>query len=134
MMFLLRLVFWITLICLLLPTSREDNRRIISSAEQTVSDVKGFCQRNPRVCDDARVTMTAVLAKLRSGTEMLQSWLSQKDKRSEVPASQSASASRDDAPRPQGAGEPQPLKPVTKWQDSLNPADKQVPWHGPQRL
>ena len=52
MFFLLRMAFWLMLICLLLPGSSEDNRRLITSAEKTVNDVRGFCQRNPQVCDD----------------------------------------------------------------------------------
>ncbi len=76
MMFLLRLTFWIMVVCLLLPGSREDNKRLISSAEKTVDDVRGFCGRNPQVCDDARATMTSIVSRLRSGTELLQIWLS----------------------------------------------------------
>ena len=60
MLFLLRLAFWIMLVCLLLPGSREDNRRLMSSAEKTFEDVRGFCGRNPQVCDDARTTMTSL--------------------------------------------------------------------------
>ena len=77
MFFLLRLTFWIMLVCLLLPSSHEDNRRLISSAEQTVNDVRGFCQRNPQVCDDMRMSMTTLLTKFRSGAELLQTWLAQ---------------------------------------------------------
>ncbi len=77
MLFLLRLGFWIMLICLLLPSSRQDNRRLISSAEQTVNDMRGFCQRNPQVCDDVRMTMTSLLARFRSGVELLQTWLAE---------------------------------------------------------
>ncbi len=77
MLFLLRLAFWILLICLLLPGSREDNRRLMNSAERTVSDMRGFCQRNPEVCEDARVSLTLMLSRLRSGAEIVQTWLAQ---------------------------------------------------------
>ena len=83
MFFLLRLAFWVMLICLLLPGSHEDNRRLITSAEQTVNDVRGFCQRNPQVCDDMRMSMTALLSRFRSGAELLQTWLAQQSGESE---------------------------------------------------
>jgi hypothetical protein len=122
MFFLLRLAFWVMLICLLLPGSREENLRLITSAEQTLKDMRGFCQRNPQVCDDVRVSMTTLLTRVRGGAELLQSWLAQQSGESEGRAGLTATGpGRSDAsPRP-----------VTKWQDSLNVSDKQVPWRGP---
>ena len=128
MFFLLRLVFWVMLVCLLLPGSPEDNRRLISSAERTMNDVRGFCQRNPQVCEDVRVSMTVLLARFRSGAEMVQTWLSQQNSESE---DHSAAPERTAAvPRKQGRSEAGP-QPITKWQDSLNASDKQLPWRGP---
>ncbi len=128
MLFLLRLGFWITLICLLLPGSREDNRRLISSAELTVKDMRGFCQRNPQVCDDVRMTMTTLFARFRSGAELIQTWLTQHDR-----VDEDHPASFPERLSPQTSRKPvQPVhQPVTKWQDSLNPSDKQMPWRGP---
>ena len=126
MFFLLRLAFWVMLICLLLPGSHEDNRRLISSAEQTVNDVRGFCQRNPQVCDDLRTSMTTLLTRFRSGAELLQTWLAQQSAEGEEhgPVTERAIAHR---PTRSDAS-PQP---VTKWQDSLSSSDRQVPWRGP---
>ncbi len=120
MLFFLRMAFWITVICLLLPGSRENNHRLISSAEQTVNDVKGFCKRNPEVCEDARVTMTALLSRLRSGAETVQVWLREGEQPGPTPIG--SRVERHDQPAPQ---------PVTKWQDSLNSSDKLLPWRGP---
>lgn len=128
MFFLLRLAFWVMLICLLLPGSHEDNRRLITSAEQTVNDVRGFCQRNPQVCDDMRMSMTALLSRFRSGAELLQTWLAQQSGESEghgVTAERGGTTIR----KP-GWSEASP-QPVTKWQDSLSSSDKQLPWRGP---
>ncbi len=131
MLFLLRVGFWIMLICLLLPSSREDNRRLISSAEQTVNDMRGFCQRNPQVCDDARMTITSLLTKLRSGAELIQTWLAQHDRQGDeqtVPVPERILPQRSHRP---GRGDQPPPQPVAKWQDSLNSMDKQMPWRGP---
>jgi len=127
MFFLLRLAFWVMLICLLLPGSHEDNRRLITSAEQTVNAVRGFCQRNPQVCDDMRMSMTALLSRFRSGAELLQTWLAQQGGESE---GHSTIAERGTTTGKQGRNETSP-QPVTKWQDSLSSSDKQLPWRGP---
>ena len=122
MFFLLRLAFWVMLICLFLPGSHEENRRLISSASQTVSDLRGFCQRNPQVCEDARLSMTTLLTRFRSGAELLQTLIAQQNGEND---DHSTIIERTPAPV-----EPAP-KPVAKWQDSLNVVDKQVPWRGP---
>ncbi len=140
MMFLLRFTFWIMLICLLLPGSRDDSKRLISSAEKTVDDVRGFCDRNPDVCSDARTTVNSVYSRLRSGAEMLQIWLSNKK-----PDRVSEATQGEDLPNVPSAPAPtyqysdyqaqQTVPKVApKYGDSLNPADKEVPWHGPSRL
>jgi hypothetical protein len=131
MLFMLRLAFWIMLVVLLLPSSSDDNRRFMSSAERTVSDMRGFCQRNPEVCEDAHIAMTSILSKLRSGAELLQTWLLRNGKTEE----ERVGAAQTEIPRkPQASGNALPPRPVPKWQDSLSPADKQVPWRGPSGL
>ncbi len=134
MLFLLRFTFWILVICLLIPGQPRDNRRLLSSAERTVNDFRGFCERNPDVCEDARVMMTSVLTKLKSVAELIQTWLVQDGTKgteasgifSEQPALE------DSQPAAKGPGEP--LRAVPKWGDSLRPADKEMPWRGPAQL
>jgi hypothetical protein len=133
MMFLLRLAFWILVICLLLPGSPGDNRRLMSSAERTVSDMRGFCQRNPEVCEDMRITMTSMLAKLKNGAEFIQAWLAQYDRSGEGGGTVPPAAAPAEGQTPSKGVKPPPrLMPI--WQDSLNPADKQMPWRGPVHL
>jgi hypothetical protein len=143
MLFLLRLAFWIMVICLLLPGSREDNRRLITSAEKTVADVRGFCSRNPDVCDDARATMTSLLSRLKSGTELLQVWIADEDKKDQTRIGQRIEGKNapdtpsGPEPKVQDGGYPSqstPLRPTPQWGDSLVPADRQMPWRGPSRL
>jgi hypothetical protein len=130
MMFLLRVAFWLVVICLLLPSGRDDNKRLLSSAEKTVADMRGFCDRNPDVCADARSAMSVLLRKVRSGTESLQYWLS--------------TISDEKTPPDQPAVDPgtfreimipdqrsQTPKAAVEWRNSLNTADRQVPWRGP---
>jgi hypothetical protein len=129
MFFLLRLAFWLTLVCLLVPNSTEDSRRLVASAAQTLKDVRGFCERNPQVCDDARTTMTSLLVKLRSGAELLQDWLAQHGQAHEGEAG--SDFSQPIQPTVRKSGRNDAPQPVAKWQDSLNLSDRQVPWRGP---
>lgn len=128
MLFLLRLAFWAGLICLLLPGSGDDNRRLMRSAEKTVADMRGFCQRNPDVCDEARVTMTSMLIKLKNGAELVQSWLAEDGNKPAEGGAASPAAPGNAQPATRSG---EPLRIVPKWQDSLDPADKRVPWRGP---
>jgi hypothetical protein len=132
MMFLLRLAFWILVICLLLPDSPGDNRRLLSSAERTVSDLRGFCQRNPDVCEDMRITMTSMLTKLKNGAEFIQALLAQDDKNGGSGSAAPPAAPAEGQTAAKGGKPPPRLMP--NWQDSLNPADKQMPWRGPSNL
>ncbi|MFY9639925.1 MAG: DUF5330 domain-containing protein [Rhodomicrobium sp.] len=131
MMFLLRFAFWILVICLLLQPA--DNQRLLSSAERTVHDVRGFCERNPEVCDDASVIMTSMLTKLKSGAELMQYWLAQNGSKGRAGGTVTEeTAPANGQPAAKSAGEP--LRAAPEWEDSLNPSDKEMPWHGPARL
>jgi hypothetical protein len=57
MFFLLRMTFWLTVVCLLLPGGGDkkaapqiDAASAISAAGAAVSDMRGFCDRQPRAC------------------------------------------------------------------------------------
>ena len=130
MFFLLRLVFWITLVCLLLPGSSENNRRLITSVEQTFNDVRGFCQRNPQVCEDVRVITASVLARLKSSADLLQIWVAEQGREAEEQAKSLPNGTASQVARKSSRDDPPP-QPITKWQDSLSSADRQMPWRGP---
>jgi hypothetical protein len=100
----------------------------MSSAERTVSDVRGFCQRNPEVCEDMRITMTSMLGKLKSGAELIEAWLAQVQPGGTAPPAGPAER------RMPSRGVTPPPQLIPDWQDSLNPADKQMPWRGPAHL
>jgi hypothetical protein len=130
-LFLLRLAFWILVICLLLPGPPQENQRLLVSAQKTVADVRGFCGRNPDVCDDARITMTAMLAKLKNGADFLQEWLAQDAARGRDAGRMYQHQPVPPYPPPVPRGADQPIQIVPKWGDSLNSSDKEPPWHGP---
>ncbi len=64
MMFLLRTAFWLSVVIFLIPVDhaaeqQADAARVqpigaleaASAAQQTISDMSGFCGRNPTACD-----------------------------------------------------------------------------------
>src|SRR3990172_9325682 len=59
MFFLLRMAFWLTVVCVLLPSggakqtsadAQIDATQAVSLASAAVSDVRGFCDRQPDAC------------------------------------------------------------------------------------
>mgnify|MGYP005837606369 CR=1 FL=1 len=130
MLFLMRLAFWLLVIVLLLPSSEEDNKRLIDTAERTVDDLRGFCGRNPDVCESARTATSALLQKVQNGVEMLETWMNGSGE-----AKEDKNADRLDPPaqgiEPRGANPAAPLTVRPRWQDTLNEADRQMEWRGP---
>src|SRR5262249_23643827 len=104
----------------------------MSSAERTVSDMRGFCQRNPDVCEDMRITLTSMLTRLKNGADFIQALLAQEDKGGEGGSAAPPAAPAEGQTPSKGRKQPPRLLP--NWQDSLNPADKQMPWRGPAHL
>lgn len=75
-MFLIRTAFWLTLIILLLPTSKEEQRAVYGTAEAAVKDVRTFCTRNPDVCDKSRDAFEVFTQKAKFGAQMLMDFVS----------------------------------------------------------
>ncbi len=58
MFFLLRMAFWLGVVCVLLPSGMQtaspdakiDARQAVTLASAAVSDVRGFCERRPDAC------------------------------------------------------------------------------------
>jgi len=49
-MFLFRIVFWLGLAVLLLPTEENQQARLYETASATVERITTFCDRNPKTC------------------------------------------------------------------------------------
>jgi hypothetical protein len=125
MLFLMRIVFWLALIVLLLPSTHEDNQRLIASAKRTAEDLSGFCTRNPEVCQNARYATYGLLQKVQNGVEMLEIWLGGSAEPGPKDADRLLRENREVSPAPPAA-----LRP--RWQDTLTDEDRRVPWRGPE--
>jgi len=80
MFFLLRMAFWLGVVLVLLPTGPASRgpsvsdvgaSNAISAASATVSDLRGFCSRQPDACTVGSQVATAIGYKARAGAKML---------------------------------------------------------------
>ena len=84
MFFLLRTAFWLTLVLALIPlgsgqerTSEEtvDPVSAFLAAQAAVSDIGGFCQRNPEACETGGDALSAIGSRARDGARIVYEFL-----------------------------------------------------------
>ena len=75
MMFLIRSAFWLLILVLLLPTDKDQQNKIYGTAEATVNDVAGFCDRNPQTCATGQDAFEVFVQKAQYGAQMLMSFV-----------------------------------------------------------
>ena len=115
MFFLLRMAFWLCVVCVLLPsgsktTSPEakiDASEAVTLAGAAVSDVRGFCERQPDACVTGGKVAVAIGHKAEAGARTLYEFVS---KLREKSAAKSGS------------------------EGTLTPADMAPGWHAPVPL
>jgi hypothetical protein len=128
MFFLLRIAFWLGVVLILLPgapqhddsTSGVGTADAISAASATVSDLKGFCTREPDACTVGSEVATSMGHRAQAGAKMLYEFFTK------------ALAARDAGPRSgepskSASGRAQQRAP----QNTLTPADLAPTWRGP---
>jgi hypothetical protein len=136
MMFLIRVGFWLSIVVLLLPTTRAPDAKVpeigavdaISAASAAVSDMRQFCIRQPEACVVGSQAATAFGQKAQAGAKMIYDFLSEKTGQEKTtPASpQPAPAS----PQPAQAS----VEAVDKRsQNTLTPADRTPTWRAPRQ-
>ena len=121
MFFLLRMAFWLGVVCVLLPNGMHstspdaniDARQAATLASAAVSDMRGFCDRQPDACVAGGKVAVAIGHKAEAGARTLFEFIT--TKLSEKTADKLAPA----APAAQG---------------TLTPSDLQPTWHAPVPL
>jgi hypothetical protein len=85
MFFLLRMTFWLGLVCVLLPGSggdvpaaKIDPASAVTAAGAAVSDMRGFCERQPQACEIGGQVATAIGHKAEAGARTLYEFVSTK--------------------------------------------------------
>jgi len=84
MFFLLRTAFWLTLVLVLIPLGSEQENTTAETidpvsaflaAQATVSDIGGFCSRNPRACETGGDALAAIGSRARDGARIVYEFL-----------------------------------------------------------
>jgi hypothetical protein len=84
MFFLLRMAFWLGVVCVLLssggqstsPESRIDASQAVTLASAAVTDVRGFCERQPDACEAGGKVAVAIGHKAEAGARTLYEFIS----------------------------------------------------------
>ena len=118
MFFLLRIAFWLAVVCILLPSGTKSTSpeaqinasQAVTLAGAAVSDVRGFCERQPDACVTGGKVMVALGQKAEAGARTIYEFITKL---------------REKAASGEKAG------PV---QGTLTPADLAPAWHAPVPL
>jgi hypothetical protein len=127
MFFLLRMAFWLGVVCVLLPSGTKstspdaqiDATQAVTLAGAAVSDVRGFCGRQPDACLVGGKVAVALGHKAEAGARTLYEFIIAKMNEKSAPAEKT----------------PAKLVPASATsQGTLTPADMQPSWHAPVPL
>ncbi|HZL30574.1 MAG TPA: DUF5330 domain-containing protein [Pseudolabrys sp.] len=135
MFFLLRMAFWLTLICVLLPsggktTSPEaqiDAVQAVTLASAAVSDMRGFCGRNPDACVVGGKVAVAIGHKAEAGARTIYQFITAKLNDTAAPVEQTTASISPRAVPVSAPGRGMP-------KGTLTPADLRPAWHAPVPL
>jgi hypothetical protein len=127
MFFLLRMAFWLTVVCVLLPSGTKstspdanvDAKQAVTLASAAVSDVRGFCDRQPDACVVGGKVAIALGHKAEAGARTIYQFVTTKLSEKSAPAEKTA-AKVVSVPAP--------------GQGTLTASDVQPAWHAPVPL
>jgi hypothetical protein len=128
MFFLLRMAFWLSVVCVLLPsgtksTSPEANidaTQAVTLASAAVSDARGFCDRQPDACVAGGKVAVALGHKAEAGARTIYEFITTKLSKNSAPDKTTAKV---DTVSVSASG-----------QGTLTGADMQPAWHAPVPL
>jgi len=128
MFFLLRMAFWVGVVCVLLPSggvkstspdAQIDATQAVSLAGAAVSDMRGFCDRQPDACAAGGKVAVALGHKAEAGARTIYEFITTKLTEKSAPAEKAA---------------PKLAPASASGQGTLTPADMQPAWHAPVPL
>ncbi|MEM5582280.1 DUF5330 domain-containing protein [Roseibium sp. AS2] len=145
MFFLLRTAFWLTLVLALIPfgseqkttpTENVDPVSAFLAAQATVSDLGGFCSRNPLACETGGNALTVIGSRARDGARIVYEYLDTKiaDNSGDDPvvtgSTGNAVAGWMEQARPGDAAGPRELENVSTVETDLGPVPRSKPRSG----
>jgi hypothetical protein len=126
MFFLLRMAFWLTVVCVLLPSGTKstssdaniDPKQAVTLASAAVSDARGFCDRQPDACEAGGKVAVALGHKAEAGARTIYDFITTKLAEKSAPEKAAAKVDTVSAPG----------------QGTLTGADMAPAWHAPVPL
>ena len=127
MRFLFRIMFWLTVVLVLLPSGgSQTNSNVgmsasdaMSAAKATVTDARLFCDRQPEACAVGSQAAVAIGHRAQAGAKMLYDYLNEH-------------LGADDSGGANGGGKSMAQAPARASRDTLAPADLAAAWRGPR--
>ena len=131
MFFLLRMAFWLGVVCVLLPGGTKspspdaqiDGTQAMTLAGAAVSDARGFCERQPDACKVGGKVAVALGHKAEAGARTLYEFVSTKINEKSAPEQKTAGKAGTSA-----AAKVVPVSNVDH--GTLTPSDLTPAWHG----
>jgi len=131
MFFLLRMAFWLGVVCVLLPGGTKspspdaqiDATQAMTLAGAAVSDARGFCERQPDACKVGGKVAVALGHKAEAGARTLYEFVSTKINEKSAPEQKTAGKAGTSA-----AAKVVPVSNVDH--GTLTPSDLTPAWHG----
>ena len=98
MFFLLRMAFWLCVVCVLLPSGTQtpspdaniDPKEAMTLATAAVSDMRGFCERHPDACVAGGKVAVAIGHKAEAGARTIYEFITTKLNEKTAPAEKTA--------------------------------------------
>jgi hypothetical protein len=142
MFFLLRMGFWLTVVCVLLPSggakttspdAQIDAVQAVSLASAAMSDARGFCDRQPDACVVGGKVATAIGHKAEAGARTIYEFISTKlnDK---SPATETLAKNETKSDVSAKVVPVSAAGAVGHAKGTLTPSDLAPAWHGPVPL
>jgi len=132
MFFLLRMAFWLAVVCVLIPSGNKstspdaqiDASQAVTLATGAVSDARGFCERQPDACEAGGKVAVALGHKAEAGVRTIYDFIS---KMREKAAQKSASTEKSNGKPASDAGQ-------STGHGTLTANDLVPAWHAPVPL
>jgi len=135
MFFLLRIAFWLGVVCVLLPggtktgapEAKIDATQAMTVAGAAVSDMRGFCDRQPNACVAGGKVAVAIGHKAEAGARTIYDFVTAK-------LAEKAATADKSAPGDKTTAKIVIVTERNSAQDTLTPTDLSPAWHAPVPL
>jgi hypothetical protein len=125
-MFWIKTASFLLLVLFLMPTNGRESMELYTTAQRTIVDIGGFCDRNPDVCQNVANSFRRMLQKLKSATDSIENMLQD--------AGIGAGPRDTYTDYEDGQGSPTSSVTPSPSSDTLTDTDRGLAWRGPSAI